>query len=252
MLDRSGPCSTRARGLRAGATPHPCHVPLFNCMRRRGKSLGPHCPITTQDIPVVQDTAAGRELTWMRWGFIPSWAKDPNSGPLLINARSETAAEKPAFRSAFKNSRCLIPVDGFYEWKKTGAKKQPYHIRREDDRPFAFAGLWGKWHELESCTIWSSHSHTVALTPPLLAKLHLHQCSSLESRFFAPKPFAAWLNGSRYGGGSASAPSSSPLPSSPSPSAPLSGWHDYEIQKAENCVVGCMRHHLRAADCVVG
>ena len=107
----------------------------------------------TQEIPVIRDSDAGRELTWMRWGFIPPWAQDPNSGPLLINARSETAAEKTAFRSAFRSSRCLIPADGFYEWKKVGTKKQPYHIRRADGRLFAFAGLWGKWHELESCTI---------------------------------------------------------------------------------------------------
>ena len=97
--------------------------------------------------------AAGRELTWMRWGLIPPWAQDPNDGPLLINARAETAAVKPAFRSALRNARCLIPADGFYEWKKIGTKKQPYHIRRADGQLFAFAGLWGKWRELESCTI---------------------------------------------------------------------------------------------------
>jgi len=76
----------------------------------------------TQDIPVVRETDAGRELTWMRWGFIPPWAKDAKSGPLLLNARSETAAEKPAFRSAFKSTRCIVPADGFYEWKNNPAR----------------------------------------------------------------------------------------------------------------------------------
>jgi putative SOS response-associated peptidase YedK len=76
----------------------------------------------TQDIPIVRQTDDGRELAIVRWGLIPSWSKDPKSGPLLINARSDTVGEKPAFRSACKSRRCLIPSDGFYEWKKVGKK----------------------------------------------------------------------------------------------------------------------------------
>jgi putative SOS response-associated peptidase YedK len=94
-----------------------------------------------------------------RWGLVPSWADDPKIGYRLINARAETIADKPAFRSAFKRSRCLVVADGFYEWKKgTDAKtKQPYYIRLKKDRPFAFAGLAEHWSRngepIESCTL---------------------------------------------------------------------------------------------------
>jgi putative SOS response-associated peptidase YedK len=137
----------------------------------------------TQDIPVVRDTEHGRELTWMRWGLIPSWAKDPKSGPLLINARAETAAEKPAFRSAFKSSRCLIPADGFYEWKKVARRKQPYHIRRADGRPFAFAGLWSKRRELESCTILTTDANE--LVRPMHDRMPV---------ILSPGDYANWLD----------------------------------------------------------
>ena len=95
----------------------------------------------------------------MPWDLVPSWAKDPKIGNKLINARAETIATKPAFRSAFKSRRCLIPATGFYEWKKLpGGKKQPYHIEYGDGLPFAFAGLWETWlgdgaQPIESCTI---------------------------------------------------------------------------------------------------
>jgi putative SOS response-associated peptidase YedK len=120
----------------------------------------------TQDIPVVRLTDGGRELTLMRWGLIPSWSKEANSGTLLINARSETAAEKPAYRSAFKSRRCLIPADGFFEWQKVGKAKQPYYFQLADGKPFAFAGLWEKWKEIESCTILTTAANE------LVAPLH--------------------------------------------------------------------------------
>jgi putative SOS response-associated peptidase YedK len=107
----------------------------------------------TQDIAVIVKTDSGRELNQMRWGLIPSWSKDPKSGPPLFNARSETAGEKPTFRSAMRHRRCLIPADGFYEWKKEGKQKLPIYIRRPDEQPFAFAGLWEQWNDVESCTI---------------------------------------------------------------------------------------------------
>jgi putative SOS response-associated peptidase YedK len=101
----------------------------------------------TQPVPVVRMRPAGRELVWLRWGLVPSWAKDPAIGNRLINARAETAAEKPAFRAALRRRRCLVAADGFYEWQKqqAGRAKQPYFIRLRDDRPFAFAGLWETW-----------------------------------------------------------------------------------------------------------
>ncbi len=99
-----------------------------------------------------------REFRHFRWGLVPSWAKDPAIGGRLINARSETAATKPAFRKPLRERRCLIPADGFYEWKREGSRKQPYYITRRDGEPFAFAGLWDRWlppdgQPLETCTI---------------------------------------------------------------------------------------------------
>ena len=94
----------------------------------------------------------------MQWGLIPGWAKDPTIGARLINARAETAAEKPAFRNAIRRRRCLVVADGFYEWQGAGRTKQPYFIRLCDDRPFAFAGIWEAWEAadhtmLEACAI---------------------------------------------------------------------------------------------------
>lgn len=99
----------------------------------------------------------GRKLEMLRWGLIPSWAKDPEIGNRMINARSETVPEKPSYRKAFKERRCLIPADGFYEWQKTNGGKQPYYFKMKNGGPFAFAGLWEDWsrdgQEIRSCTI---------------------------------------------------------------------------------------------------
>jgi len=106
-----------------------------------------------------------RTLVFAKWGLIPSWAKDRSVGPKLINARAETVAEKPAFRAAFKYRRCLIPADGFYEWKRQPKKgKQPYLITAADGEPFAFAGLWEHWKSpddevIESCAILTTDSN---------------------------------------------------------------------------------------------
>jgi putative SOS response-associated peptidase YedK len=99
-----------------------------------------------------------REFVLLRWGLIPSWAKDASIGNRLINARAETVAEKPAFKNALKHRRCLVPASGFYEWQKLDRRKQPYCIRMRDRRPIAFAGLWERWKgpddvAVESCTL---------------------------------------------------------------------------------------------------
>lgn len=94
--------------------------------------------------------ASGRELVEMRWGLIPYWAKDSAIGNRLINARSESVAEKPAYKEAFLQRRCLVVADGFYEWKRLQGGKQPYFIHMKDRRPFAFAGLWERWRPRES------------------------------------------------------------------------------------------------------
>ena len=98
-----------------------------------------------------------REFVELKWGLVPSWAKDPSIGNKLINARSETVSEKPSFRKAFKQQRCLVLADGFYEWKREGKTKQPYYIRMKDHRLFAFAGLWERWEKqeptMETCSL---------------------------------------------------------------------------------------------------
>ena len=112
----------------------------------------------TQPVAAIAQTEDERAYRIFQWGLVPSWSKDPSIGSRMINARSETAAEKPSFRAAFKRRRCLIVADGFYEWQKTGGKKQPYYVQVEDQEIFGFAGLWETWQSgdgshLESCTI---------------------------------------------------------------------------------------------------
>ncbi len=114
----------------------------------------------TQTVPVIRQDAREpvRRASLMRWGFVPNWAKDVTVGASMINARSETAAEKPVFKELLQRRRCLIPADAFYEWKKTGKSKQPYCFEMMQGEPFAFAGLWDSWrtpegNALETCTI---------------------------------------------------------------------------------------------------
>ena len=105
----------------------------------------------TQRVPVVRLNPASdqRRLAILQWGLIPSWADDPAIGNRLINARAETVAEKPVFRTAFKKRRCLVPADGFYEWKRENGKT-PYYFGLKDESPFAFAGLWERWRRATS------------------------------------------------------------------------------------------------------
>jgi putative SOS response-associated peptidase YedK len=142
----------------------------------------------TQQVLVARAGEGGRELTRVRWGLVPHWADDLSIGARMINARGETVASKPAFRSALKHRRCLIPADGFYEWKKVGAGKQPHLIRFADARPFAFAGLWERWlpqdggAPVDSCTI-------ITTTPNELVR-------SLHDRMpviLPPSAFDEWL-----------------------------------------------------------
>ena len=121
----------------------------------------------TQPIPVIRQnpTQPRREMSLMRWGLIPSWAKAA-SGPPMINARSETAATTPAFRDPMKSRRCLIPADGFYEWQKTTAAKQPFCFEVKDGELFAFAGIWDRWKDpsgqwVKSCSILTTTPNAV-------------------------------------------------------------------------------------------
>jgi len=117
----------------------------------------------SSDIPVVRLNDNKRELVNCHWGLIPHWAKDTKLQP--FNAKAETIAEKPFFRSAFKKHRCLIPANGFYEWQGTSKPKQPYYFRLKDSELLAFAGLWEQWeHEgntIESCTIITTDANII-------------------------------------------------------------------------------------------
>jgi putative SOS response-associated peptidase YedK len=121
----------------------------------------------TQEVAAVLAENGHRRLELLRWGLIPSWADDPGIGSRMINARSETAPEKPSFRRAFRERRCLIPADGFYEWKRVNGGKQPFYIHMKEERPFAFAGLWESWKEdggpeVRSCAILTTRPNALA------------------------------------------------------------------------------------------
>lgn len=113
----------------------------------------------SQDILAVRVLGAARELSELRWGLIPSWAKDPAIGNRMINARAETLTEKPSFQNAFPYRRCIIPATGFYEWKKGAGGKQPFYFYLKDKEIFGFAGLYEKWLDtdsgkyIETCTL---------------------------------------------------------------------------------------------------
>lgn len=156
----------------------------------------------SQDVMIVRRLAgqqagadeAGRELASVRWGLIPSWAEDPNVGYKMINARAETVDRLPSYREAYRKRRCLIPTDGFFEWKVNSDKgskapKQPYLIRRVDHKPFAFAGLYERWQvpgaerAIESCTI------VTTMANQALCSIH-HRMPVI----LAGKDYATWLD----------------------------------------------------------
>jgi putative SOS response-associated peptidase YedK len=122
----------------------------------------------TQPVPVIRQNPKEpvRELLLMRWGLIPAWSKDASGAARMINARSETAATKPAFRDALKSRRCLIPADGFYEWKRDGKTKQPFCFEVNRGHLFAFAGLWDRWKDpngnwMKTCSILTTTPNSV-------------------------------------------------------------------------------------------
>jgi putative SOS response-associated peptidase YedK len=122
----------------------------------------------TQPVPVIRQNPKEprRELSLMRWGLVPSWAKDMSGAARMINARSETAATTPAFRDAMKSRRCLVPADGFYEWQRIGKAKQPYCFEIVGGELFAFAGLWDRWKDpsgtwVKSCSILTTTPNAV-------------------------------------------------------------------------------------------
>jgi putative SOS response-associated peptidase YedK len=144
---------------------------------------------TQEVVTVLHDTDNDlRVAKLLRWGLIPSWSKDPSIATKLINARSETVAEKPSFRSAFKKRRCLIVADGFYEWLRTEGKKQPFRFQLQDKQPFGFAGLWEQWQspsgeEIHTCTILTTAANE------LMAPIHDRMPVILK-----PEDYDLWLD----------------------------------------------------------
>lgn len=143
----------------------------------------------TQPIPVVRLHEGRRQFALMRWGLIPSWVKDPKTFSLLINARSDSVIDKPAFRAAMRRRRCLIPADGFYEWRNSGGRKQPYFVRLANaGGPFAFAGLWETWtgpngEEIDTAAMVTTEASRA------LAAIH-----SRMPVIVPPEAFAFWLD----------------------------------------------------------
>lgn len=123
----------------------------------------------------------------LQWGLIPSWVKDNNIGHHLINARAETLQQKPSFRSAFKHRRCLIPATGYYEWQTWPDHKQAYHVHRQDNRPFAFAGLWEHWQR-DDATIYSCTLITTSACPAL------HDIHERMPVLLAESDYRLWLD----------------------------------------------------------
>jgi putative SOS response-associated peptidase YedK len=145
----------------------------------------------TQDLPVVlRDIESGeRRLDALRWGLIPYWAKDAKIAYSTINAMAETVASKPAFREAFRSRRCLVPADGFYEWKKLeGKTKQPYRFAMADEAPFAFAGLWERWKEPASGETVRSFTIITCAPNALCAGVHNRMPVILD-----PANYPRWL-----------------------------------------------------------
>jgi putative SOS response-associated peptidase YedK len=126
----------------------------------------------TQEAPVIVRRDAGpARLEPMRWGLIPHWAKDPSIAAKLINARRETLTEKPAFRDAYARRRCLVPSDGFFEWKRDGRVRRPFYYHRTDGAPFLYAGLWERWRE--PAGIWITSFSIITGEPnALVAPVH--------------------------------------------------------------------------------
>lgn len=144
----------------------------------------------TQQIQTILQNAeqSQREFQMLHWGLIPSWAKDPKMGARMINARAETVTEKPSFRAAFKQRRCLILADGFYEWQQQEKNKQPFYFRMNDEHPFAFAGLWEHWKSgdgevIDSCTILTTEPND------LMRPVHNRMPVIID-----PKDYDLWLD----------------------------------------------------------
>ncbi len=153
--------------------------------------LGPRYNIApTQPVAAVRRIPAGapRSVSMLRWGLVPSWSREPRGRTLLINARAESLVEKPAFREAFERRRCLIPADGFYEWRHVNGTKEAYLVRRADSRPFAFAGLWEPSAERDPGV---EGTCTIVTTDPNLVLREIHDRMPV---ILDPEDWNRWLD----------------------------------------------------------
>ena len=145
----------------------------------------------TQDAPIVRfDPERGRELVVARWGLVPTWAKDASMGAKLINARAETVAEKPSFRSAWRKRRCLVPADGWYEWNEEGGRRQPWYLYPLDGKPAALAGIWEQWHAPDGGML---ETYSLITTEPNADAAQVHDRMPVV---VDPSQFPLWLEGS--------------------------------------------------------
>jgi putative SOS response-associated peptidase YedK len=155
-------------------------------------SLTPRFNIApTQPAPVVRDEGAGRVLAMMHWGLVPSWSRDTKRAARMINARSESVAEKPSFRAPFRSRRCLVPTDGWFEWQGKTGSRAPYWVQRPDAAPFVMAGLWDRWSAPDGYVLDSFTVLTMEACPGLRP---LHHRMPLVLR---PEDYEAWLQPSR-------------------------------------------------------
>ncbi len=142
----------------------------------------------TDPVPVVMERAGRRLLKVVRWGLVPSWAKDAKGAARLINARSESIADKPAFRAAYQRRRCLVPADGYYEWKDDGGRKQPWFLTARDGGPLAMAGLYEVWSPPEGERLWTCTIITTS-APDELGEIH-----DRTPLLVPPGDWARWLD----------------------------------------------------------
>lgn len=157
-----------------------------------GAELSPKYNIAPgQNVPIIRNAGYCTELLLARWGLVPHWSREPGTKYSTINARAETVAEKPSYRDAFKRKRCLIPANGFYEWRRDGDKKTPHHIHAPDNSLLAFAGLWDHWEKqgegFDSCSI--------IVTAASRAMQPIHERMPV---ILNPAQYSTWLNPAHY------------------------------------------------------
>lgn len=161
---------------------------LFGVRAPQGLALRYNIAPTQQVLAVRRPSGGDPELARVRWGLIPSWARDPAIGPRLINARAETVAEKPSFRAPFRRHRCLVPASGFFEWQHLpDGRKQPFYIHGAHGSPLAFAGLWDHWQAPDGSVIESCAIITTSANTPMAA---IHDRMPV---ILAPESYPAWL-----------------------------------------------------------